>query len=58
MIVNSIYTRRAWALGILQPHLNSRLNTWLQWIGQRQLQDEMGNIQVLVFGVPYIRGLI
>ena len=42
----------------LQPHLNSRLNTWLQWIGQRQLQDEMGNIQVLVFGVPYIRGLI
>ena len=25
---------------LLQLHLHSRLNTWLQWIGQRQLQDE------------------
>ena len=30
--------------------LHSRLNTWLQWIGQRQLQDEMRNIYVLGFG--------
>ena len=31
-----------WSLGcsLLQLHLNSRLNTWLQWIGQRQLQDQ------------------
>ena len=27
-----------------QLHLHSSLNTWLQWIGQRQLQDEMRNI--------------
>ena len=25
----------------LQLYLHSRLNTWLQWIGQRRLQDEM-----------------
>ena len=24
----------------VQRHLHSRLNTWLQWIGQRKLQDE------------------
>ena len=24
----------------LQQHLHSWLNTWLQWIGQGQLQDE------------------
>ena len=29
--------------------LHSRLNTWLQWIGQRQLQDETRNIYVLGF---------
>ena len=29
--------------------LHSRLNTWLQWIGQRQLQDETRNIYV--FGI-------
>ena len=27
-----------------QLHLHSRLNTWLQWIGQRQLEDEMRSI--------------
>ena len=25
---------------LLQLHINSRLNTWLQWIGHKQLQDE------------------
>ena len=25
---------------LLQLHLHSRLNTWLQWTGQRQLQYE------------------
>ena len=29
---------------------NSRLKTWLQWIGQRQLQDETRNIKALGFG--------
>ena len=38
-------------------NLHSRLNTWLQWIGQRQLKDETRNIQVLGFGATYIRGL-
>ena len=32
-----------------------RLDTWLQWIGQRQLQDETRIIQVLGFGEAYIR---
>ena len=32
-------------LALLQLHLHSRLNTWLQWIGQRQLQDETRNIK-------------
>ena len=29
---------------LLQLHLHSRLDTWLQWIGQRQLQDKTRNI--------------
>ena len=29
---------------LLQPHPHSRLSTWLQWIGQRQLQDDTRNI--------------
>ena len=36
---------------------SSRLNAWLQWIKQRQLQGETRNIEVLEFGTPYIRGL-
>ena len=43
---------------LLQLHIHSRLNTWLQWIGQTQLQDEMSYIKVLWFGVAYIRGLM
>ena len=31
-------------LALLQLQLHSWLNTWLQWIGQRQLQDETRNI--------------
>ena len=41
---------------LLQLH-HFPLNTWPQWIGQRQLQNETRNIQVLVFGGTYIRGL-
>ena len=26
-------------VGTVQLHLHSRLNTWIQWIGQKQLQD-------------------
>ena len=40
------------SLKLLQLHLHSRLNIWLQWIGQRH--DEK---QVLGFGVTYNRGL-
>ena len=36
---------------------HSQLDTWLQWIGQRQLQDETRNIWILKIGVAYIRGL-
>ena len=35
----------------------SQLDTWLQWIGQRQLQDQTRNIEVLEFGATYIKGL-
>ena len=40
---------------LLQLHLHSRLNTWLQQIAQRQLQDETRHI--LGFGASYIRDL-
>ena len=43
---------------LLHLHLNSRLNTWLQWIKRRQQQDETTrNISVYGFGAFYIRGL-
>ena len=42
---------------LLQLHLHSQLNTWLQWIGQRQLQDETRSIYVLGLGASYIREL-
>ena len=29
---------------LLQLHLHSKLNTWLQWIGQRPLPEETINI--------------
>ena len=36
----------------------SRLNTWHQWIGQRQMQDETRNILAFfLFGAIYTRGL-
>ena len=39
-------------------YLNSRhTNGWLQWMGQRQLQDETRNISVLGFDATYSRGL-
>ena len=41
----------------MEHRLHSRLDTWLWWIGQRQLQDEARKISVLVFSVTYIRGL-
>ena len=37
--------------------LISRLNTWLQWIGQRERQDETRNIYILWFAEAYICGL-
>ena len=42
---------------LLPLHLHSRLNTLLQYIAQRQLQNEMKNIQVLEFSAAYIRYL-
>ena len=44
-------------LVLLQLHLHSRLNTCLQWIEQRHLQDETRNILILGFGASYIRCL-
>ena len=42
---------------LLQLHLHSPFNTWLEWIWQRQLQDETRNIYVICFGVPDTSGL-
>ena len=42
---------------LLQLHLHSQLHTWLQWIGQRQLQDETRNIYIWGIGAFYIRDL-
>ena len=42
---------------MLQLHLHSPLNTWLQYIAQRQLQAETRNIRVFGFGATYIRDL-
>ena len=36
-------------------YLHSQLDTWLQWIGQRQLQEEARVIEVLEFGASYIK---
>ena len=54
-----------WDMGLLHCgiyelgplHLYSLLNTWFQWIGQRQLQNKMSNILVLGFGVHYTWGM-
>ena len=43
---------------LLLLHIHSQLNTWLQWVEQRQLQDETRIIWVLGFGVTYIRVLM
>ena len=48
-----IYTH----LALLQLHLDSQLNTWLQWIGQRRLQDKMEKRLRFGFGVAYNRSL-
>ena len=34
--------------------VGASLNTWLQWIGQRQLQDKTRNMYVLGLGSSYI----
>ena len=39
---------------LLPLHLHSRLNAWLQWIRQRQLQGERRIILVLLFGASDI----
>ena len=44
-------------LALLQLHIYSLLNAWLQWSGQSQMQDEMRNIQALGFGVANVRDL-
>ena len=40
---------------LLQLHLHARLDTWLQWTGQIQLQGETIIISILGFGASYIR---
>ena len=46
-----------WATPTGDAPTTFRLNTWFQWIGQRQLQDETRDVYVLGFGVTYIRCL-
>ena len=45
-------------LALLQLHLHSRLKTGLQWIGQRQLQDETIHVLILGFGAAYTTGFM
>ena len=40
---------------LLQLHLHSPLNTWLQYVAQRQLQAESRSIWVFRFSASYIR---
>ena len=40
---------------LLQLHLRSPVNTWLQYIAQGQLQADTRNVYVLGFGAAYIR---
>ena len=42
---------------LIQLHLHSQCYIWLQWIGQKPLQDQTRNISVLRFGVAYNRHL-
>ena len=42
---------------LLQLHLHSQHNTWLQLIGQRQLHDEARNIYIWRLSATYIREL-
>ena len=41
----------------LTTHLHCRLDIWLQYIAQSQLQDETGDIKDLVLGATYIGDL-
>ena len=54
---SNINTLKAMKLLITQMYFHSRLDTWFQWIGQRQLQDETRHIYVLWFDASYIRCL-
>ena len=42
---------------VVEPPITSSFSTWLQWIGQRQLQDETWINKVLKFGAAYISSL-
>ena len=44
--INCWSLRCSWGIALLQRHLHSQLNTWLQWIGQRQLQDDTRDVYV------------
>ena len=44
-------------VGAAPTTFHSQLNTWLQWIGQRQQQDDARNVYVWGLGAPYIREL-
>ena len=46
-----------YVVGAAQTTSSFRINTWLQYIVQRQLQDEAGNIYVFGFVAPCTGGL-
>ena len=45
-LVGNKIVDNSYVVGAFQLHLHSRLNTWLQWTEQKQLQDEIRNIYV------------
>ena len=55
--LDQYHTRSPNKKALPQLH-HSRLNTGLQWIGQKQIQDETINIDFFLFGAPYTWGFI
>ena len=55
LVRNQIVDHSTCLSALFQLHLHSPLNTWLQYMAQRQLQTETRIIWVLGFGAAYIR---
>ena len=57
-ISRTLVGKKCWSFRCSSSNYTFILDTWLQWVGQSQLQDETRNVYVLGFGAAYIRGLV